>query len=299
MKWVGKVPYVWGGTALPGGADCSGFVTAVYQRALGITPPRTSEAQYAWVHRSGPQPGGLAFYTNPGGGPPPGHVAIVKDARTVISQGGPGLGPIVIGLHGPGPLMGTGVPPGGFGRGGGATGQWGETQLGSLWRRAGGPGPVAHLASAIAMAESGGNPRARNPSGAAGLWQILGLPFPGNPYDPLTNARMAVSKYHGAGNTFRPWVAYTSGSYLRFMGGGGVIEEPVFGLGASGRQYMIGESGPETVLPGRHPMRGTEARLDSLADVVAALPDMIGSAVADALDGVSRRGAYRSAYSAR
>jgi TP901 family phage tail tape measure protein len=112
MKWVGKVPYVWGGTALPGGADCSGFVKAVYDQ-FHLNPPRTSEAQGAWVRRSGVVPGGLAFYHSPPGGPDPGHVAIIKDLNHVISQGG-GMGPQVIGINAL-PLLWTGVPPGGLG----------------------------------------------------------------------------------------------------------------------------------------------------------------------------------------
>jgi hypothetical protein len=108
MQWIGKIPYVWGGTAVPGGADCSGFVQAIYGRH-GISAPRTSEAQGAWVRRTGPIPGGLAFYNSPAGGPPPGHVAIVGDRGMVISQGG-GMGPQYVPLNSM-PLMFTGVPP--------------------------------------------------------------------------------------------------------------------------------------------------------------------------------------------
>ena len=39
----------------------------VYGR-FGINAPRTSEAQDAWVKRTGPTPGGLAFYNSPAGG---------------------------------------------------------------------------------------------------------------------------------------------------------------------------------------------------------------------------------------
>jgi cell wall-associated NlpC family hydrolase len=108
MSWIGKIPYVWGGTAVPGGADCSGFVQAIYRRH-GISAPRTSEAQGAWVRRTGPIPGGLAFYNSPAGGPPPGHVAIVGDRGMVISQGG-GMGPQYVPLRSMA-LMFTGVPP--------------------------------------------------------------------------------------------------------------------------------------------------------------------------------------------
>jgi hypothetical protein len=118
-----------------------------------------------------------------------------------------------------------------------------------LWIAAGGPAGFAHLMAAIAMAESGGNANARNPSGASGLWQILGLPFPGNPFDPMTNARMAVSKFRSQG--LGAWVTYTNGAYRQFFGGGGIIDEPIHGVGRSGRQYVFGERGPETVVPGK------------------------------------------------
>lgn len=86
-------------------------------------------------------------------------------------------------------------------------GTYSFTALERLWISAGGPAWAAAHAARIAECESGGRPDARNPSsGAAGLWQILGLPFGGNPYDPFTNARMAVAKFRAAGNTFSPWV---------------------------------------------------------------------------------------------
>jgi cell wall-associated NlpC family hydrolase len=109
--FLGKIPYVFGGNSLSGGIDCSGFTQQVYGH-FGIHAPRTSEAQFAWATPSGAVPGALAFYVSPAGGAPPGHVAIVQDAGTVISQGG-GMGPNLMGLHAM-PLMGIGVPKGGF-----------------------------------------------------------------------------------------------------------------------------------------------------------------------------------------
>ena len=84
-------------------------------------------------------------------------------------------------------------------------GPYSWSQLEALWISAGGPADVAATAATIAICESGGNPNAYNPSGASGLWQILGAPFPGNLFDPATNARMAVAKYTAAGG-FSPWV---------------------------------------------------------------------------------------------
>ena len=211
-SFLGKIPYVFGGNSLSSGIDCSGFTQAVYGH-FGIHAPRTSESQFAWATKSAPTPGGLAFYVSPAGGPPPGHVAIVQDAKSVISQGG-GMGPQIESLRFL-PLMGTGVPKGGFpaaaGGGGnlpigpGTGGRFSWGQLEQLWVRAGGRGGAAAAMASIAIAESGGDPRARNPSGASGLWQILGLPFPGNPFDPMTNARMAVAKYNA--NGFYPWIS--------------------------------------------------------------------------------------------
>jgi hypothetical protein len=120
-----------------------------------------------------------------------------------------------------------GVP--GFARGG----VLGFNDLKSLWEGAGGPGGnISDTAAAIALAESGGNVGIVNGIGAAGLWQIYGLPFPGNPLDAATNARMAVAKFRGAGGSFTPWTTYTGAdtpgherTYLRYMPGhsGGVL----------------------------------------------------------------------------
>ncbi len=66
LKFVGN-PYVWGGTSLTSGADCSGFVRAVYAD-FGYSLPRTSRDQAASAGRkvSDLQPGDLIFYANNG-----------------------------------------------------------------------------------------------------------------------------------------------------------------------------------------------------------------------------------------
>jgi hypothetical protein len=88
-------------------------------------------------------------------------------------------------------------------------------ELEALWINAGGQPDLAIPMAAIALAESGGNPNAHNASGATGLWQILGNPFPGNAYDPATNAKMAVSKFKSQGPS--AWAAYTNGNYKSFL----------------------------------------------------------------------------------
>jgi hypothetical protein len=78
--------------------------------------------------------------------------------------------------------------------------------LEALWVSAGGPAWAAAHAASIAECESGGNVGAHNPSGATGLWQILGAVVGGSLYNPYVNAANAVSKFRASGDTFAQWV---------------------------------------------------------------------------------------------
>jgi hypothetical protein len=94
------------------------------------------------------------------------------------------------------------------------------SQLEQLWVQAGGSSALAPLMAAIAMAESSGNPTAYNPSGATGLWQILGAVNPSdqaNLTNPQVNAHEAVLKYQTQG--LNAWETYTNGSYKQFYNG--------------------------------------------------------------------------------
>lgn len=67
QKFVGN-PYVYGGTSLTNGTDCSGFTQSVFAN-FGINIPRTSSAQSCSgksVNLSGVQPGDLIFYARNG-----------------------------------------------------------------------------------------------------------------------------------------------------------------------------------------------------------------------------------------
>lgn len=70
LQFVGN-PYVWGGTSLTNGADCSGFVMSVYAN-FGVSLPHSSKADrsqgYAVASLDEAQPGDLICYS--------GHVAI-------------------------------------------------------------------------------------------------------------------------------------------------------------------------------------------------------------------------------
>ncbi len=68
LQYVGN-PYVWGGTSLTKGADCSGFVQSVLKN-YGISLPRTSREQAKVgraINSSEMRPGDLIFYANSSG----------------------------------------------------------------------------------------------------------------------------------------------------------------------------------------------------------------------------------------
>ena len=76
-QFVGN-PYVWGGTSLTSGADCSGFTQSVYAK-FGYSLPRTSYEQQNWgteVSYADAQPGDLICYG--------GHVAIYMGNGQIV-----------------------------------------------------------------------------------------------------------------------------------------------------------------------------------------------------------------------
>lgn len=124
-----------------------------------------------------------------------------------------------------------------------------QAELQQLAASVGFPDPA--LAAAVAMAESSGNPRAFNGRGgdqSYGLWQInmigalgperrraFGLSQNEDLFDPTVNARAALA-ISGGGTNWRPWGAYTNGSYRRFLGT------------ATGSQSSSGASGQTPLL---------------------------------------------------
>jgi hypothetical protein len=115
-SFVGKVPYVWGGTT-PGGWDCSGFAGWVYKHFGYDSIPRTSQEQARWVRRtSGPIPGGLAFFAGSDGtAAAPGHVGIIVNGSTMVDAFGTGFGTRFNSLA---DMVFAGIPPQGFDNGG-------------------------------------------------------------------------------------------------------------------------------------------------------------------------------------
>ena len=97
---VGKLPYVYGGTSLETGCDCSGFTQAVFA-GYGIALPRTAQEQgcsgQAVLSMEDAKPGDIIYYSS---GP---HVGIYMGGGMVVECSGnesntaanPGKGPMV------------------------------------------------------------------------------------------------------------------------------------------------------------------------------------------------------------
>ncbi|MBQ3782702.1 MAG: C40 family peptidase [Lachnospiraceae bacterium] len=82
MQYLGN-RYVYGGTSLTNGTDCSGFTMRIYQH-FGYSIPRSSAAQASFtrtISASEAQPGDLFFYGN---GRSVGHVAMYIGGGQVI-----------------------------------------------------------------------------------------------------------------------------------------------------------------------------------------------------------------------
>ena len=107
-----------------------------------------------------------------------------------------------------------------------------QTEIQALARSAGFSATAAPIASAIAMAESGGYTAAHNPKppdDSYGLWQInmlgklgperrrfFGLQSNSDLFDPATNARAAYA-ISSQGRSFTPWTTYTHGTYRKYL----------------------------------------------------------------------------------
>lgn len=90
-QFVGN-PYVWGGTSLTKGADCSGFVLSVFKK-YGITLSHSSRAQAnegTKISTSELKPGDLLFYGNGKG--TINHVAIYIGGGQVVHASSPKTG---------------------------------------------------------------------------------------------------------------------------------------------------------------------------------------------------------------
>lgn len=140
-----------------------------------------------------------------------------------------------------------------------------QSQLESLWVQAGGSPSAAPMASAIALAESRGNPGAQSSTGDVGLWQINAAAHPGQATtDPLANAQAAVA-ISANGTNWRPWCTAYSDAACGTKGG------TFLGAGSPFLRYLTGSvgttpataSGPPASDTGPTPAAVTNAPADN------------------------------------
>ena len=150
-----------------------------------------------------------------------------------------------------------------------------ESQAGAIWQ-AGVPANVAGNAAIVQrlaasmygwtgvqweslyqllMGESGFNNNAQNPTSSAyGMFQFLDNTWAGvggrKTSDPTLQTvyglRYIAQSYGNPVNAYSKWSSRSPHWYDQ----GGVITEPIIGVGASGELYGFGGDGPETVIPG-------------------------------------------------
>ncbi len=98
LQFLGN-PYVWGGTSLTNGADCSGFVQSVYSY-FGYSLPRVADAQSVYgmqIPISSAEPGDLIFYAKNGYVY---HVSMYIGNGQVVHAAGRKVGIITSGISG-------------------------------------------------------------------------------------------------------------------------------------------------------------------------------------------------------
>lgn len=101
-------PYVWGGTSLTQGADCSGFVQSIYAQ-YGYSIPRVAadQAQYGKkIQVSDAQPGDLIFYARDG---EIYHVVMYIGDGKVVEAAGTGIGIIISNVNTAGAVWATSI----------------------------------------------------------------------------------------------------------------------------------------------------------------------------------------------
>jgi hypothetical protein len=140
-------------------------------------------------------------------------------------------------------------------------------------------GPDAQLAAAIAMAESGGNPKAISLTGDYGLWQVNARSWPqfdrNRLLEPAYNAKaMAVIARTSRG--WDHWSVHKNGRYKKFLeAAGGSTSSAGFGW-----SDLVPDLDPLDLAPDLPGLPGID-------DVTDAAGNVVGGVVGEAISGVA------------
>jgi hypothetical protein len=160
-----------------------------------------------------------------------------------------------------------------------ARGRFSKAQLEALWVQYGGSRASAHIAAAIALAESGGDPNSENHNANGtidrGLWQINSIHGAQSTFDIAGNVRAAIA-ISSNGRNWIPWTTYNTGAYRQFMAGGGFVR----GFQHGGRVTGHAARRPRGVV---HAHRTPKPRHVSLSKLITTLGKVPGFAGAGAV----------------
>ena len=154
-------------------------------------------------------------------------------------------------------------------------------QIAGYAQAAGFPPEELARATAVALAESGGDPAAThvNTNGSVdyGLWQINtvhgSLLNQGDKFNPLDNGKMALTVWRGAGGKWTPWSVYNSGTSQGFMAQATLAAaKPVPPASPAGASAAAGATAS-----------GVPGEAGGTASAPAVTPNPIGDALAAAL----------------
>ncbi|QBR94399.1 transglycosylase SLT domain-containing protein [Nocardioides euryhalodurans] len=230
------VPYVWGGTDLENGVDCSGLVQSVFAK-FGIDLPRVSADQARAgtpvANMSQARPGDLIAWDNSSRNSGADHIAIYIGNGQMIEAPRPGDVVKISQVTTPPDYIRRVIPEGGV-SGAGAVSTDGRgvpagTPYADLFNRAGAAhGVDPSLLAAVAKQESGFNPGALSHAGAQGLMQLmpatargLGVADPFNPSQAVDGAARLLHDLIGRfGRVDHALAAYNAGpgAVLRYDG---------------------------------------------------------------------------------
>ncbi len=227
--------------------SCDGLIWYVFNH-FGIAMPRGATNQMNAAQRlasvTDAQPGDVVgFHQNgPSAGNPLGlefhHIGLVTGANQMIDALGTAYGVRVDSISGvdsgPGHYvrygrilqnLNPGWKPGGYAVGGKFT----QQQMEQAMLVAGASANVAHIFSAIGMAENPASTRVTNPTGTYdSVWALqeawtipMGVDINRLNTDLNYAATIAYGLYQKSG--FTPWEAFTNASYAKFMAAGGLV----------------------------------------------------------------------------